>query len=219
MEDRTKVCAKLGVTEIDKPENYLGMPMVISRNRVATFSFLLDRVDQKLQTWGNMTLSKAGKILLLKTSAQIVPNFWMSLMLISLEVCDGIEKNFNAFWWGKNSSNGGIRWLSWDKLCEVKEAGGLGFQKLRDFNIAMLAKQAWRLVNNCNPVVTALMKAMYYPRSGFFKAELGNNPSYIWRSILAAQDVICQGMRRKIGDGNNTLAWQDPWLPCVQNGL
>ena len=217
-EDRTKVFDKLGVTEIDKPGNYLGMPIVISRNRVATFSFLLDRVDQKLQAWGNKTLSKAGKVLLLKTSAQTVPNFWMSLMLIPLEVCDGIQKKFNAFWWGNNSSNGGIRWLSWDKLCQVKEVGGLGFKKLREFNIAMLAKQAWRLVNNCNLVVTALMKARYYPRSEFLNAKIGSNPSYIWRSILEAQDVVRQGMRRKIGDGKSTLIWQDPWLPCAQNG-
>lgn len=193
--------------------------MVVSRNRVSTFSFILDKVDQKLQTWGNKTLSKAGKIMLLKTSAQTVPNFWMSLMLIPSEVCQGIEKKFNAFWWGKNSSSGGIRWLSWDKLCEVKEDVGLGFKNLREFNVAMLAKQAWRLVNDCNSVVTALMKARYYPRSNFLNAEMGNNPSYIWRSILEAQDVIRQGMRRKIGDGNSTMVWQVPWLPCVQNGF
>lgn len=63
-------------------------------------------------------------------------------MLIPREICEGIEKKFNTFWRGKNSSSGGIRWLSWDKLCEVKEAGGLGFKKLREFNVAMLAKQA-----------------------------------------------------------------------------
>lgn len=110
-------------------------------------------------------------------------------------------------------------WLSWDKLCEVKEAGGLGFKNLKDFNIALLAKQAWRLINNSNPVVTALMKARYYPHSDFLNASIGNNPSYIWRSILEAQDVIRKGLRKKIGDGRNTLVWQDPWLPCNENGF
>lgn len=55
VEDRIKVCAKLGVREIDKLGNYLGMPMVVSRNRVTTFSFLLDKMEQKLQTWGYHT--------------------------------------------------------------------------------------------------------------------------------------------------------------------
>lgn len=32
--------------------------------------------------------------------------------------------------------------MSWDKLCAVKEEGGMSFKKLRSFNVAMLAKQA-----------------------------------------------------------------------------
>ncbi|XP_074336045.1 putative mitochondrial protein AtMg00310 [Apium graveolens] len=83
----------------------------------------------------------------------------------------------------------------------------------------MLAKQAWRLVNKCNPVVRALMKAIYYPHSEFLNATIGINPSYIWRSIMEAQEVIRQGSRKRIGDGHGTLVWQDPWLPCEHNGF
>lgn len=65
----------------------------------------------------------------------------------------------------------------------------------------MLAKQAWRLVNGSNQLVTNIMKARYYPESDFLNANLGNNPSYIWRSIIAAQDVMRQGCRKRIGNG------------------
>ncbi|KAL8120503.1 hypothetical protein AgCh_017618 [Apium graveolens] len=43
-------------------------------------------------------------------------------------------------------------------LCEANR-GGLGFKKLGEFNMAMLAKQGWRLLNNSNPLVTQLMNA------------------------------------------------------------
>lgn len=114
--------------------------MYIERHKSATFMFLQDRVEQKLQGWNNQAISKAGKITLLKTAAQMIPNFWMSLFLVPAEICEGIEKRMNAFWWCNGSANRGIKWMNWEKLCEVKEGGGLGFKKLRDFNVAMLAK-------------------------------------------------------------------------------
>lgn len=113
----------------------------------------------------------------------------------------------------------GIKWMAWDRLCEVKEGGGLSFKKLRDFNIAMLAKQAWRLMNNSNPSVTKLMKARYYAKTDFLDATLGTNPSFMWRSIMASQDIMKQWGRRKIGNGRDTRVWHIPWLPCVENGF
>lgn len=140
------------------------------------------------------------------------------MFLIPVEICERIEKKMNAFWWGNGSTNTGIKWMSWDRLCNVKEDGGLGFKNLRSFNIAMLAKQAWRLVSNTNSLVARLMRARYFPRSDFLNAQIGTNPSYVWRSILEAQDVVRQGCRRCIGDGQSTRVWQVPWLPCVENG-
>lgn len=143
-EDRTEVCLQLGVQEQDKPGKYLGMPMFIGRKKSSVFAFLVDRVESKLQTWNAQNISKAGKVTLLKTAAQSIPNFWMNLLLIPLDVCETIERKMNAYWWGGGRNQKGIRWMSWDRLCDVRVGGGLSFKKLRDFNISMLAKQAWR---------------------------------------------------------------------------
>lgn len=156
--------------------------------------------------------------MLLKTAAQTVPNFWMSLLLIPAEICNRIQRHMNEFWWGGGGSSKGIKWYAWDRLCNAKEDGGLGFKHLHQFNIEMLVKQGWRLLNNVNPLVTDLMKAKYYPHTNFLNAKLGTNPSYMWRSIMEAQEVIRQGSRKRIGDGRSTNIWEEPWLPCRVNG-
>lgn len=104
-------------------------------------------------------------------------------------------------------------------MCMNKEGGGLGFKDLKKFNLSMLAKQGWRLLNNANPLVTNLMKARYFPNGDFLNATLGNNPIYMWRSILVAQDIVRKGCRRRIGNGDSTRVWKVLWLPCSENGF
>lgn len=54
-----------------------------------------------------------GKVALIKTAAQSIPNFWMSLLLISREICDKFEKSMDAYWWGGGEEIKGIKWMRW----------------------------------------------------------------------------------------------------------
>ena len=60
----------------------------------------------------------------------------------------------------------------------------MGFQDIHAFNLAMLAKQAWRLLNHQNSLFFKVYKAQYFPSVSFMEAELRSNPSYVWRSLL-----------------------------------
>lgn len=70
----------LEVREVQEPGNYQDMSMNVGRKKTLVFHFLIDSVKQKLQVWGNKMLSKAGKATLLKTTTQMIPNFWMKLL-------------------------------------------------------------------------------------------------------------------------------------------
>ncbi|KAA3470487.1 reverse transcriptase [Gossypium australe] len=59
---------------------------------------------------------------------------------------------------------------------------GLGFRNMAQFNIVMLAKQGWRLLENPNSLVAQVFKAKYFPKSNFLNSQLGNRNSYVWRS-------------------------------------
>jgi hypothetical protein len=94
-----------------------------------------------------------------------------------------IERMTNVFWWRGGGNNKGIRWLAWDKLACSKEEGGLGFRDFQSFNMVMVAKQAWHLLNEPATLVARVYKARYFPTSSLLESNLGNNPSFAWRSI------------------------------------
>lgn len=78
----------------------------------------------------------------------------MSTFLLPKEMIKEIERAMNSFWWrGETEGRRGINWKEWNKLTAPKNWGGLGFWKLRDFNLAMLSKQAWRLMEKPNSLV------------------------------------------------------------------
>ncbi|KAH9758966.1 putative reverse transcriptase/RNA-dependent DNA polymerase [Citrus sinensis] len=104
-------------------------------------------------------------------------------------------------------------------MCKPKSFGGIGFKRIHDFNIAMLGKQCWKLMTNPHSLVARILKARYYHRSSFVDASIGFNPSYTWRSIMAAKNVVVHGSRIQIGNGQQVQLSKDPWLPDVDNGF
>ncbi|XP_045790350.1 uncharacterized protein LOC123885137 isoform X2 [Trifolium pratense] len=124
---------------------------------------------------------------------------------------DRIWKKINS-WRGRALSKAGIRWLAWDRLARPKSEGGLGFRNFQAFNMSMVAKQAWNFVAKPHTLVARIYKARYFPRSSLFDAKIGDNPSFVWRSIWKSRDVLVNGCRWKIGDGSKIKIMSEPWL-------
>ena len=94
-----------------------------------------------------------------------------------------------------------------------KKSGGMGFQDIQAFNLALLAKQTWRLIHNTHSLFYKVYKTRYFPNCSFTDAVLGKNPSHVCRSLLAARDIISEGSIWKVGDGRNILISTHKWLP------
>lgn len=106
-----------------------------------------------------------------------------------------------------------MHWTRWRNLCKPKQLGGMGFQSLSDFNRALLAKQVWRIIRDPTSLLAKVLKARYFKHTDIMEAELGSNPSYIWRSILWSRSLI-----QRVGDGNRIYALSDSWIPSLASG-
>ncbi|XP_019198269.1 PREDICTED: uncharacterized protein LOC109192130 [Ipomoea nil] len=149
-ENRDMVAQALGVVQAPNFGKYLGLPSFIGRNRKAAFSYIEEKIKQRVGSWNKKLLSQA---------------------------------------------------------------------ELRAFNLAMLGKQACRLLTKPESLVARVYKARYYPKDTFSEAYLGNNPSFCWRSIMAAKSMVCSGVWRRIGNGQDTRIWDHPWLQDEQEPM
>ncbi|BBH03116.1 glycoside hydrolase family 28 protein / polygalacturonase pectinase family protein [Prunus dulcis] len=132
-------------------------------------------------------------------------------------VCNEISSDIAKFWWGKSEGGNGIHWKSWKALCLAKGDGGLGFRDLAKFNLALLAKQTWRIIPTPNALWVRILKARNYPDCEFKDAVLGHRPSWIWTSILEGRDVLMGRARVQIMNGADTNIWGNNWIP--DNGI
>ena len=95
--------------------------------------------------------------------------------------------------------------MCWERMGVSKADGGLGFRDLEFFNKVLLAKQLWRLMKNPNSLVARIIGAKYYLLETVLGAKLRNRPSYAWRSLMAAQWALKEGLIWRVGNGRDII--------------
>ncbi|KAJ0087890.1 hypothetical protein Patl1_32318 [Pistacia atlantica] len=202
-----------GVKSSHPYDIYLGLPTLIVRNRTRGFKHILDRVRGKLSNWKMKYLSQVGKETLLKAVIQALPTYSMGVFKIPKTILQELNRLTKNYWWGQKNDESRIHWCSWDKMKLSKSNGGLGFRDLELFNLAMLAKQGWRLLHYPNSFAARVLSAKYYLEGYFSEAKVKRTSSFIWSSVMVARPVLESGLMWRIGDGSKARIWKDKWLP------
>ena len=171
---------RFGAQVIKQHEQYLGLPSLVGRNKRNTFNDIKEKVKKKLAVWKKKLLSKAKKEILIKVMAQAIPTYTISCFKVSDSLYEELIGMIRNFQWGQRQDEKKMSWIRWDKLCTPKADGGLSFKKLKEFNLALLAKQGWRLQQRHDSLVYQVLKSKYFPNCEFSQASLGSNPSYTW---------------------------------------
>lgn len=88
--------------------------------------------------------------------------------------CDEINRILAYYWWSRETGKRSMHWLSWKRLGLPKKEGDLSFRDIESFNIAMLGKKVWRILQNPNSLVARLLKGRYFEYSTILDAKMGS---------------------------------------------
>lgn len=99
-----------------------------------------ERILGKLQRWKQVTLSQAMIEVLIKVVVQAIPAYPMNLFKFPAILCKEMDSMIAKFWWGQDTAQKHIHWLSKDTLGLPKVNGKLWFRSFMDFNDALLVK-------------------------------------------------------------------------------
>ncbi|KAL8133792.1 hypothetical protein AgCh_009018 [Apium graveolens] len=101
---------------------YLGLPSLVGRSKKRVFGFVKDRLWKRLQGWKAKKNSRAGKSVLIKNVATVVPSYCMSSFLLPETMCKEMEVMMNKYWWQSGSADRkGIHWVGWDGMKNARE--------------------------------------------------------------------------------------------------
>ena len=104
----------------------------------------------------------------------------MHCFKLPIGLCNELKGLIMRFLWGQRGDRRKIHWVRWEELYKPKSERGIGFKNFALFNDALLANQAWRLLQNKNSLLYRVFKPKIFPNCSFMEALDSQASSYAW---------------------------------------
>lgn len=188
---------------------YLGLPLGLSKPKVADFLPLVTRCERRLASTSTL-LSLTGRLQLTNSVFSALPTFYMCTFKLHKTVIKQVDKyRKHCLWRGTDLIAKSSPKSAWEIVCIPKKEGGLGVINLRVQNEALLLKNLHKFYNRLDiPWVHLIWEKLY---------SNGNLPrwrrkgSFWWRDILKLLDQFKGLAVVSIKDGKTCSFWHDLW--------
>jgi hypothetical protein len=135
-----------------------------------------------------------AKEILIKLVAQAIPTYMMGVFKLPSMLCEELTQMIRYFWWGEEGGQRKVHWMAWERLVMPRCYGGIGFRDLKLFNQALLARQAWCLIQYPESLCARLLKAKHYPRVDLMDAVFSSDVYHTWRAVEHGFDFLNKGV-------------------------
>ena len=129
----------------------------------------------------------------------------MAVFKMSMGFCNQYEKLIRDFFWGDKENHRKVHWSAWENLTKPRGKGGLGSRDIHLLNQALLARQAWRLIQNPDSLCARVLKTRYFPHGNMLDTVFAANPSPVWKGVEFGLELLKKGIISRIGNGRNEL--------------
>ena len=134
------------------------------------------------------TFSQAGRTTLISSVVVAMPSYQASSLLLPKKVCEKLDILNRNFWWGcSDEKNHGLYLKSLDSICTPKAMGGLGINKTKDMNRALVAKLTWEVASNAKKFWVKMFQKKYVRGKNFMKMPMPKSISWSSQSIFWLQ--------------------------------
>jgi len=203
------------IEPLDGGLKYLGFHLKPNSYRMEDWRWLIGKLEKRILVWSHRWLSRAGRLVLIKSVLEAIPIYWMSLAWIPKGILEKARRLCFSYLWSGNKETRKMPWVRWGRIALPKSLGGWGLKNIFHFSKALAGKVVWRLLTTTSLWTRVLIKKYLAPhtiqdwiRMDDKKSKGG---SIIWKAIIMAFEIIGRGLAWKVGDGWSLLIGRDPW--------
>jgi hypothetical protein len=191
------------------PIPYLGLPLGSRFKDKASWNGVVEKSIRVLASWKRMSLSKGGRIALIKSTLSNFPTYLLSILPIPVAVAIHIESIQCGFLWGGIGEEFKFHLVNWPKVCLPVREGGLGIRNLRCFNRALLGKWLWRYASEPEACWRRVVEAKYGSERGGWWSRDRASPHGMgfWKSISKDWHRFSSHIRLLPGEGSRISFW------------
>ncbi|XP_056698409.1 uncharacterized protein [Spinacia oleracea] len=178
---------------------------------------LVDKVQQKILSWKHLCLSQDGRLLLINAILAALSANMLSVFMVPKKITRKIDSLLMHYWWSGSSDKRSICWIK-RKTLELPKGmgggGGVGLRSVEKYNKALLVKQAFRVHNSPNLLLSKVMNAAYKrsPIEAAINNSIQSNASWGYRCLGKCSSMIKHGLGKAIFCGNSDIQ-HDVWFP------
>ncbi|XP_026429496.1 uncharacterized protein LOC113325844 [Papaver somniferum] len=203
----------LRIKRMSLNEKSIGVPLLLQKRKYDSFVHLLDSFKGRLDIWRAIFLAAPGKTVMTRSVLGSLASHHLVVFPMPKELTEKMDKIQMNLWWGKKENQKGYYPKGWDDIALPKNLGGLNIRKTYLTNSALLAKLAWKMINNPEEPWPEIFREKYFYGANPLTSSICKQDSWIWQGICTGLNIVKRYYVWEIGDGKSVNILKDTWIP------